>query len=586
MNLVFVKLATKTNKSHSSYFKLFLAEAKTTGLAIGLGFLLMANTTNVMAQTPNAGVLQQNIERERQNKLPTKEPQPVLPAPVVNNTVKDTATVSVQQFQFSGNTLISDVELTALLQQYRQKPLTINDLNMAAANVAQHYRQQGWLVRTGFPEQDITDGIVIIGVIEAQFGGISYHTSEGVGAGDEKLTAQQTAQVTNIFEHQLANGEKLDLGALDRGLLISNDLPGVVVSGSLVEGVAQNQTQLKLNLSKDRLFSGRIQLDNHGSRSTGPERILGLFSLNNPTNRGDQLSATLMHTQGSDYLWLEYSMPVGSNGWRIAASASKLNYEMIASEFSGLDIEGSSSSMGVEATYPLIRSRNKNVFLAIGYRQEDFDNDILSSDFSNYDIRRITAELSGNRFDDYYGGGVTSATAQWVMGDLDLSKTDIGENPDLDNQYYKLRVSVSRQQMLTDDITLMARISGQIADSPLDSYEKFYLGGPSGVRAYPVSEAGGTEGWAATVEVSKQLKNNLLLSTFVDAGHVYEKGSGPDYDLYGGGLRLNWAVNQAINVDAIWSHRIGNNPNKTATGKDQDGSLKTNRFWLSASWNF
>ena len=34
---------------------------------------------------------------------------------------------------------------------------------------------------------------------------------------------------------------------------------------------------------------------------------------------------------------------------------------------------------------------------------------------------------------------------------------------------------------------------------------------------------------------------------------------------------------------ATWARRIGDNPNPAATGNDQDGSLVSNRFWLTAS---
>jgi hypothetical protein len=37
---------------------------------------------------------------------------------------------------------------------------------------------------------------------------------------------------------------------------------------------------------------------------------------------------------------------------------------------------------------------------------------------------------------------------------------------------------------------------------------------------------------------------------------------------------------------ATWARRIGDNPNPTATGNDQDGSLISNRFWLAASLPF
>jgi len=38
-------------------------------------------------------------------------------------------------------------------------------------------------------------------------------------------------------------------------------------------------------------------------------------------------------------------------------------------------------------------------------------------------------------------------------------------------------------------------------------------------------------------------------------------------------------------IKALWSRRLGSNPNP-ASGMDQDGTKKIDRFWLSASLSF
>ena len=58
------------------------------------------------------------------------------------------------------------------------------------------------------------------------------------------------------------------------------------------------------------------------------------------------------------------------------------------------------------------------------------------------------------------------------------------------------------------------------------------------------------------------------LNTYVYKG--YGMGYGPVSD-------------KGINLKALVATRLGQNPNPTSTGQDQDGSLITNRFWFSAS---
>ncbi len=42
----------------------------------------------------------------------------------------------------------------------------------------------------------------------------------------------------------------------------------------------------------------------------------------------------------------------------------------------------------------------------------------------------------------------------------------------------------------------------------------------------------------------------------------------------------------AFSKCGTFARRDGDNPNPTAAGNDQDGSLKKNRFWLTASISF
>ena len=54
----------------------------------------------------------------------------------------------------------------------------------------------------------------------------------------------------------------------------------------------------------------------------------------------------------------------------------------------------------------------------------------------------------------------------------------------------------------------------------------------------------------------------------------------------GTGVGFSWGGPWETNVDAVFSRRIGRNPNPQASGSDQDGSFKENRFWFSLSRSF
>jgi len=70
-------------------------------------------------------------------------------------------------------------------------------------------------------------------------------------------------------------------------------------------------------------------------------------------------------------------------------------------------------------------------------------------------------------------------------------------------------------------LNLHLSFAGQLASKNLDSSEKISLGGPSGVRAYPVNEASGDKGYVTTAEFRWNLPTpNVQLTAFIDGGHV------------------------------------------------------------------
>ena len=92
------------------------------------------------------------------------------------------------------------------------------------------------------------------------------------------------------------------------------------------------------------------------------------------------------------------------------------------------------------------------------------------------------------------------------------------------------------------------------------------------------------------LDVRWKVVPSVTASVFYDWGKVKNRDDPTLKDrvtLKGGGLGLAWAVpNTGLNLKAVWARRDGDNPNPTAAGNDQDGSLKKNRYWLTASYAF
>jgi hemolysin activation/secretion protein len=530
---------------------------------------------------PDAAQLRQEIERNLPPVMPQPKlaPRPVLPPPMTALTGK----VFVKQFRFAGNEALSDATLQAVLAGWTRRELTFAQLQEAAAAIGAAYRSAGRVVRAYLPRQEITDGVVTIQVVEARFGAVRVEAAPGARVSPGHVRA--------LVEANQAPGRPLEADALDRALLLLEELPGVRASGSLQEGSGHAETDVVVTVQPAPMLGADASADNTGSRATGANRLAANLQVNSPLGVSDQAGVRVSHTAGSDYARLAYSVPLGSAGWRAGANASRLRYRLVSPEFAALRARGDSNSAGVELQYPLLRTRQGYASLSFAADRKDFNNVSGGAVTTRYRLHAWSAGLSGSRA-DAWGSSNGGVTLSGGLVDLDGSPNQAADaaTTRTAGRYAKLRFSLARTQALSAHWQGYAQLSGQVANKNLDSGEKFHLGGASGVRAYPSSEVGGADGAMLNLELRYRVFDALALSAHTDAGTVrvnHDNGfAGASrhnrQSLRGAGIGLAWTPLPGATVKAVLSHRIGRNPNPTPAGLDQDGSLVRNRLWLTA----
>lgn len=556
-------------------------------IEVALSFAVVS--VGISAQTiPDAGSLRQQIEQQRSMPLPQAAPAPQVAAPPAIKPLQG-AVVPVKSWRFAGNTLLSSEQLSQSLAAFAGRDLDFAGLQSAADAVAAAYRQAGWIVKAYLPEQDVSEGTITLQVIEARFGGVR---PEG-----EAAKRVQPSTLLAYFDHQQKTGAPLNANALDRALLLADDLAGVSVSGTLVQGPTEGETSLALQSTDEAGLYGEVTLDNTGARSTGSNRLTANLNVNSPIGLGDALNLTAMHTQGSDYARAGLTMPLGHDGLRLGVNASAMTYKVIdgPSNIQKLDIRGNSSTLGLDLNYPLVRARKHNLYLSAAletkrFYSEDNNKSVDTKSYADYASNSLRIGMSGNHFDELGGGGANSASLQWQTSQLN-SMVAHKQFDTIDRSYNKLNYSLSRQQTLSTDHSLLLSLQGQHASKVLDSSEKFYIGGAGSVRAYPSSELGGERGQLLTGEWRWRLNPAWVISAFVDHGRVVSLpaiagDTAASSQLSGHGLSAAWQGSKGINARVTWSQREGKNPKATTAGADSDGTLKKNRIWFNASVAF
>ena len=545
--------------------------------------------------TPDAGTLQKQIEQGLKA-APAPAPQPAAKAPrALTPAAAGAATIAVSRFAFEGNTLLSAAQLAEMVAPYQGAQYDMNQLRQIADIVADAYREAGWLVRVSLPKQEVKDGIVTLQITEARFGKVVLQGSQ---------TRVDPAVLQAMVAVAQAPGEVVQTQRIDRALLLLDDIPGLNVAGNFTEGEQPGQTNLLLGVADRASAAGDVSLDNNGSRSTGAERVMANLRVNSPLGLGDLLQLTALKTQGSDFERLGWSMPVGYDGMRAGLHTSRLAYKLVG-DFASLNSNGAAYATGLDLSYPWLRSPSSNVNLSASFDDKRFDNNANGASASHYGIQVWNLGVNASQMDVWQGGGSSSFSAVFSQGKVNLNgsanQADDASGPATAGSFSKLRVGLSRLQSLTPDLSAFVALSVQRANKNLDSSERLYLGGASGVRAYPTSEGGGSEGETFTVELRQKLATDLTLTGFYDLGHVkvyknnayadgsgsLNSGSGPsDFSLKGYGLSLTWNAAAGTELRATVARRIGSNPIANANGTDTDGTLKQTRLWLNATFSF
>jgi hemolysin activation/secretion protein len=568
-----------------------------------------------------AGQLLEQQRRLEQTPLPsqkTNPPDTKLAPKLIEPPELGGIQTTVRQFTLRGNAELSESELQAALQPWLGRTLGLRDLREAASALEQLYRTRGWLARVTLPSQDVTDGTVTLNIVEAKRGRIRLTQS-----GTPKPGSTKTAErVQSLLEGNLPEGKPLNLNDYERALLIANDQPGGASSGSLQAGETEGSTDLLIQQSTDNeLAQTDISADNGGNRSTGATRLNANIALNAPWGYGEQISLAASKTEGSEYLRGAASWPISLpgfsgvsrwNGWRLGINASVLNYRVLSemNTTTGLAPEGSSQTVGAELQYPLVRNALANWQLNLGLENKQLRNQDDNTTLRVLEVtsaantQTMTIGISGNQYDNWQGVGNSQASAVLTLGTINLDNSPAAfissdlQTASTQGGFQKIRYTVARVQSLSADWSLNASINGQWASKNLDSGEKIYLGGMSGVRAYPSGEAGGSSGQIISLELRQQLTAQWQFTAFYDYGQVdqYQNNQRADgggslisnnsVALSGAGMSVGWRSNQGVQLKATWAQRIGSNPLATLNGNDTDGSLDTNRLWLTASIPF
>jgi hemolysin activation/secretion protein len=488
--------------------------------------------------------------------------------------------IAVARLQVSGAHVYTPEQLVALTGFRPGSQLTLPELRAMAESIAAYYRGHGYFAAQAYlPTQDVLDGVVTIAVLEGHYGQI-------VVRNNSKLRDSLVRSELNGVN----SGDVIAIAPLESRLLRLSDLPGVNVRSTLAPGAGPGLSDLVVDVEPGALVSGSVDADNAGNRYTGENRIGATVNLNNLAGLGDRASLRVLTSgSGLNYARASYEVQIGRGAAGLAYS--RLGYEL-GREFESLGAHGSARVASLYGSYPLIRSRNANLYAALAYDDKTYQ-DIVDANASVADkkARVLSASLYGDERDNLLGAGASAYSLTWSGGTLDLQTAAVlaqdQAGPRANGHFDKLGFSAMRLQSLTPALSLYAALNGQLAGKNLDVSEKMELGGVNGVRAYPEGEAYGDSGYVLSLEArlllpkfSPSMPGQVQLFAFADTGSVkidqQPWTAGPNRrSLSGAGVGLTWSENNNFMLKLAYAHKLGGEPALSAPDKG-------GRLWIQA----
>lgn len=489
--------------------------------------------------------------------------------------------IQVSGFHITGQTAFPEEKLQALVKDDVNRELTFSEMEAVARRIAQYFHEQGYMVAKAYiPTQTLTDGILEIAVMPGRYDGLEIRNHS-------RLSDKAAKRILG----RIKSGDYVRKPILERTLLLMSDTGGISIKAILAPGQSKGTTKLIVDISNTDAVTADLSMSNYGNRFTGKDlRTLNL-DVHNVSGRGDGITLDVNNSGGGlTNAGLNYTLPIGTHGARLVLGYEQLHYSL-GQEYEEIDVNGSLKNASICGIYPLVRSRNYNLYAQIGYNHNKIVDRIDQYDaYSDKHTNIWTLGLNGDSRDKFHGGGFNSFALDLTSGRLNIdgghdeydrpAQTNDDNGPRTAGSFTKAKLNFQRLQYINDHVNLYLGLTGQLASKNLDSTEKLYLGGANGVRAYPQGEASGDQGYLFTGELRWQLPNpSIQLAAFVDCGHVTVNkdpwsGAGDNsLTRSGAGLGIIFSSRKEYTVRMDYAWKVGSE--KTTSDTDKNG-----RWWI------
>ena len=500
----------------------------------------------------------------------------------------ETVQFSIQRFEITGNTLIDSGELERRVAPFVGVNKVYGDIQKALEAVENAYRERGYsAVHVLVPEQELTQGVVQIDVLEAKLGKISV-------AGNQHYDEQ------NILSTMpgLQLGTTPNALALSESVQLANENPARKID--VVLGISGDSDDLnaRIDVKDEKPWAVYLSSDNTGNKDTGRDRTGVSLQHANLFNR-DQVG-TFSYTSSIDsprstrIYSLSYRLPIYAWGDSVdfyygnsdVASATS------ATVAGPLAFSGAGSIYGIRYNHILSRKGEYSHRFIFGYDRREFDNSctlgglaVCGAGGADITLRPLSVTYLGQ---NESAGGVSNFSLSLsgnLAGGNHGSATDFEENRlGASANYSVFRGSLSHTQVVGNDWQLRGAINMQYTRDDLVSGEQFGLVGATAVRGFAERALTSDKGYYGQLEVytpdlaaRNGVPGSLRLLGFYDFGqgsfNKIPPGLYRSTDVASAGLGLRYTLDRRASARADFARVLDGGSSDVAEAGDWRGHV-------------
>jgi len=492
-------------------------------------------------------------ERERFTQPPAPQARPTGPSVTLPSTVAPKGAqkvfLQVRNVEIAGSTVYSAEELKPLYADLIGHGVPLTAVYALAQRITAKYGKDGYVLsRAVVPPQNLDpkSATIHIRVVE--------------GFIDKVEWPPQLSRYRDFFTNyaaKITTERPANIHTIERYLLLAGDLPGLKFSTALRPSKTPDASVLVVQVV-EKPVDASAHVDNRGTAARGPFEYYGSATFNNLLGLHEGVTLTyagVVPLKELNYAAANYRQILTSEGLSVFANISDAWGTPGTAQLEQLQYRTLGPYGDVGLSYPVIRSREKNLTLSSLFFASNSESDVLGSPFTDDRLRGFRARADGDFADPLQG--VNQVYAIFSQGIEGLGST-LNGNPLASRavgtvDFSKIEGYFGHTQPLPANFSAFIAAYGQYAFEPLLVPEQCSFGGRYFGRAFDPSQILGDSCIEATGELRydfRQLPQQVSqaqLYTFADWGDLYTLEASPgttsvtDAASIGSGLRLGWS---------------------------------------------